>query len=189
MSWLRRQLGADVEWLPYDLHPEYPPQGIARAELVARYGDHFQDAVRSMAETSGLPFNPHPDRVPNTRQALELSEWARTLGAESHERLHERVMDAYWAESRDIGQLEELVACATDVGLDSGEARSTIESGRFREVVDTWTAWAQVRGISAIPAFVFDGRLLVSGAVPHDVLERAAERVRVSDDPPTAEEG
>lgn len=178
MTWLRRQLGAEVEWLPYDLHPEYPPEGIARAELVARYGDHFHDAIRAMAEAAGLPFNPHPDRVPNTRGALELAEWARTQGSEAHGRLHDRLMDAYWREGRDIGAREELAACVADVGLDPAGAMSAVESERFREVVDGWTTWAQVRGIDAIPAFVFDSRILVSGAVPHEVLERAARRAR-----------
>jgi predicted DsbA family dithiol-disulfide isomerase len=139
VTWLRRQLGAEVEWLPYDLHPEYPPEGIARAELVARYGDHFHDAIRAMAEAAGLPFNPHPDRVPNTRGALELAEWARTQGSEAHGRLHDRLMDAYWREGRDIGAREELAACVADVGLDPADAMSAVESERFREVVDGWT--------------------------------------------------
>ena len=178
VEWLRRQLGAHVEWLPYDLHPEYPPEGIPRAVLVERYGDHFHTAVREMAQAAGLAFNPHPERVPNTRRALELSEWARTRGSDDHERLHDRIMDAYWREGRDIGAWEELAACVTDVGLDAAEAGSAVEGGRFAEPVDTWTGWAQARGINAIPAFVFEERVLVSGAVPHEHLERAARRAR-----------
>lgn len=189
--WLRRQLGADVAWLPYDLHPEYPPEGIARADLVMRYGDHFHASIRAMADAAGLPFNPHPDRVPNTRRALELAEWARTQGPEAHDRLHDRLMDAYWGEGRDIGSREELAACVADVGLDPAGAMSAVESGRFHGVVDAWTAWAQAQGINAIPAFVFEGRILVSGAVPHEVLERAARRAREIEEraPTTAEEG
>ena len=34
----RREFDADVEWLPFDLHPEYPPEGILLAELHRRYG-------------------------------------------------------------------------------------------------------------------------------------------------------
>ena len=40
-EWLRREAGAEVEWLPFDLHPEYPAQGIPRADLLARYGERF----------------------------------------------------------------------------------------------------------------------------------------------------
>jgi predicted DsbA family dithiol-disulfide isomerase len=186
VSWLRRRFGADIEWLPYDLHPEYPPEGIARADLVARYGDHFQDAVRTLANAAGLPFNPHATRVPNTRTALELAEWARTQGGDAHERLHERIMDAYWREGRDIGSPEELAECVAAAGLDPESAFGAVASGRLSGVVDHWTHWAQAQGIHAIPAFVFEGRVLVSGAQPHEVLARAVRRARES---ATAEEG
>lgn len=178
MAWLRRQLGARVEWFPYDLHPEYPPEGIARSDLAARFGDHFAAGVRSLAEETGLPFNPHPERVPNTRAALELTEWARTQGEEAHERLHERLMDAYWREGRDLTHWDELTACAADAGLDAVAGRTAVQAGAFSEAVDAWTHWAQSRGIVAIPAFVFEERVLVSGAMPHDVLAQAAERAR-----------
>ena len=178
MEWLRRQLGAHVEWYPYHLHPEYPPHGIARAELIARYGDHFASAVRAMAEASGLPFNPHPDRVPNTRTALELSEWARAQSPEAHEQLHERIMDAYWREGRDITGWDELGPCVADVGLDPAAAQAAVTSGAFAEPVDAWTSWAQSHGITAVPAFVFEQRVLVSGAQPNEALERAADKAR-----------
>ena len=155
-----------------------------------RYGDHFHTAVRDMAEAAGLPFHPHPDTVPNTRRALELSEWARTQAPDAHERLHDRLMDAYWREGRDIGAWDELAACVTDVGLDAAEAERAVASRRFAEPVDAWTGWAQARGIDAIPAFVFEERVLVSGAVPHEVLERAARRAqKLRGEEARAEEG
>jgi predicted DsbA family dithiol-disulfide isomerase len=179
VAWLRRQVGAEVRWMPYDLHPEYPPEGIARAALLARYGPDLDAPVRAMAEEAGLPFAPHPERVPRSRAALELSEWARaSAGEEAHERLHERIMDAYWGEGRDISDFEVLDRCARDAGLDAAAGLEAVRSGAGAEAVDASTAWAQQHGIMAVPAFVFDGRLLVSGAVPHEILERAVTRVR-----------
>jgi predicted DsbA family dithiol-disulfide isomerase len=175
-AWLRRQVGAVVSWLPYDLHPEYPPEGIPRAQLVARYGDRFHDVVRTMAREAELPYAPHPERVPRSRRALELGEWARAQGEDAHERLHERLMDAYWAEGRDISHWSTLADAVADAGLDPEAGRAAVESGAFAEAVDASTAWAQQHGIMAVPAFVLDGRLLVSGAVPHEALGRAAER-------------
>ena len=35
---MKERFGATLEWLPFDLHPEYPPEGIPREQLVARYG-------------------------------------------------------------------------------------------------------------------------------------------------------
>jgi predicted DsbA family dithiol-disulfide isomerase len=181
-EWLRREAGARVEWLPYDLHPEYPPEGIPRSELERRYGPAMSEQVRRMTEEAGLVYNPNPERVPNTRRALEVIEWARPQGR--HDELHDRVMDAYWVEGREITGWDELAACVSDVGLDADEARAEVEAGLARAAVDASTQTAQRHGVNAVPAFVFDGRLLVSGAQPHEILQRAIDRaleMRVED--------
>lgn len=172
---LRREAGARIEWLPFDLHPEYPPEGIARAELVRRYGADFSDGVRRMNEEAGLVYNPHPERVPNTRRALELGEWARARG--SYGELHERIMDAYWTEGRDITGWDVLAPLVAEAGLDADEARAEVDAGAFRAPVDASTRVAQEHGIAAVPAFVLDGRLLVSGAQPHEVFRAALAKV------------
>jgi predicted DsbA family dithiol-disulfide isomerase len=184
-EFLRREAGARVEWLPFDLHPEYPPEGIPRAELVRRYGDHFTDSVRRMNEEAGLVYNPHPERVPNSRRALELAEWARARG--SYDELHERIMDAYWSEGRDITGWDVLAPVVAEAGLDADEARAEVDAGAFRAPVDASTRVAQEHGIAAVPAFVLDGRLLVSGAQPHDVFRAAL--AKVSEMREAAEEG
>ena len=43
--WMERQFGARITWLPFHLHPEYPPEGITRAELDARYGERSHDRI------------------------------------------------------------------------------------------------------------------------------------------------
>ena len=173
-DWLR-EAGAEVTWLPYDLHPEYPADGLDRAELMARYPANLHEAVRHLNEEAGLTYNPHPERVPRTRRALELIEWARTHG--KHEEMHTRVMDAYWTEGQDITGWDVLGPLVADVGLDPEEARAEVDSGAFAREVDASTTTAQRHGIRAVPAFVFDGRLLVSGAQPHEVLEAAIAKV------------
>ena len=45
-------------------------------------------------EAAGLEYNPNPEVVPNTMDALRLTELARDLGR--HGDIHDRVMDAYW---------------------------------------------------------------------------------------------
>ncbi|HSJ72881.1 MAG TPA: DsbA family oxidoreductase [Miltoncostaeaceae bacterium] len=175
-AFLREEAGARIEWLPFDLHPEYPPEGIPRADLVRRYGISFSDAVRRMNEEAGLVYNPHPERVPNTRRALELGEWARARGA--YDAVHERIMDAYWTEGRDITGWDVLAPLVAEAGLDADDPRAEVDAGAYRAPVDASTRVAQEHGIAAVPAFVLDGRLLVSGAQPHEVFQAALAKVR-----------
>ena len=160
-----------MQWLPFDLHPEYPREGIPRAELHARYGEGFQQRVRELIEQAGLLYRPPPDVVPNSRAALELTELARDAGL--HEQVHERLMRAYWSEAADIGDEETLLALVAEAGVDRDEARAALAERRYAERVDASTAEAHRHGINAIPAFVLDRRLLLLGAQPHEVFEHA----------------
>ena len=158
-------------WLPFDLHPEYPPGGIPRAQLHARYGEAVHDHVRAMFGREGLAYAPPPDVVPNTMNALRLTELARDGG--KHEPMHDRLMDAYWEDSQDLGDEDVLRALADDVGLNREDVERVLASDAYRDQVLASTAQAQALGINGIPAFLLDERLLVLGAQPREVFERA----------------
>jgi predicted DsbA family dithiol-disulfide isomerase len=170
-SWLGRRFGADVVWLPFDLHPEYPEEGLPRARLLARYGDGMGERMRSTFAARGLDYNPHPDVVPNTMRALRLTELARDLGR--HEETHDRLMDAYWAEAQDLGDPDVLRALAAELGLPRDEVEGVLAGDRYRERIEGSTRQAVSIGANAVPAFLLDGRLLVLGAQPEDVFEQA----------------
>ena len=174
-AWLEREHGAKIEWLPFDLHPEYPPEGIPREDLHRRYPEDVHERTRRMVEESGITYNPPPDVVPNSRQALELTELARAKGL--HDEVHTRLMRAYWTEARNIGDTDTLLDLVAEAGLDREEAAAALAERRFAERVDASTAEAQQAGIHAIPAFVLDRRLLLLGAQPHEIFERALEQV------------
>ena len=166
-----------MEWLPFDLHPEYPPEGIPRERLVERYGPGIHEHTRRVIEAAGLTYGP-PDVIPNSRKALELTELAREAGL--HASVHDRLMHAYWSEGADIGDDEVLLGLVTDAGLDQSEAKAALDERRYADRVDASTREAQLHGIHAIPAFVLDKRLLVLGAQAHEVFEQAVAQLEAS---------
>ena len=169
----RREFDADVVWLPFDLHPEYPPEGIPLAELHRRYGIGVgeRDPLRDRFAAAGLDYN-RPQIVPNTRLALRLSELARERGL--HERFHDRLMDAYWSEATDIGNPDELRRLAAEVGLDADEVERVLaDPSAYLDLVEESTRQAHSLGINAIPAFLLDRRLIVLGAQPLETFRRA----------------
>jgi predicted DsbA family dithiol-disulfide isomerase len=115
--------------------------------------------------------------VPSSRLALRLTELARDRGL--HEPVHDRLMDAYWAEGRDIGDPETLRELAAEAGLDDVE--SVFEGDAYGERVAASTAQAQRLGIHAIPAFVLDSKVLLLGAQPREVFEQAFARLANGD--------
>jgi predicted DsbA family dithiol-disulfide isomerase len=93
--------------------------------------------------------------------------------------MHDRLMDAYWEEGRNIGDPDELRALAAEVGIDDPEV--AWEDDAYLQRVLGSSAQAQSIGVSGVPGFLLDRRLLVLGAQPRDVFEQAFERLRSSE--------
>ena len=160
-----------MEWHPFHLHPEYPPDGVPRETLARRYGPAIHERTRAVVEAAGLRYGP-PDRIPNSERALAVSELARDRGV--HDAVHARLMHAYWSEGADIGDDGVLLDLVAEAGLDRDEAAAVMAEGDgYTERVLASTRAAQAHGINAIPAFVLDDRLLVLGAQPHEAFEQA----------------
>jgi predicted DsbA family dithiol-disulfide isomerase len=104
-----------------------------------------------------------------------VSELARDNGL--HEAVHDRLMRAYWSEAANIGDEDVLLGLVAEEGLERGEAEAALEEHRYSDRIDASTRQAQLHGIHAIPAFVLDNRLLVLGAQPHELFERAVDQL------------
>src|SRR3954447_12403915 len=91
-DWLAERYDAQIRWHPFDLHPEYPPDGIPREVLDARYGEDMRRAVREMIEGAGLPLAELPRRVPNSRRAQRVA----ISAGERFGELYRRYVDAYF---------------------------------------------------------------------------------------------
>jgi predicted DsbA family dithiol-disulfide isomerase len=157
---MRERFDAEVTWAPFDLHPEYPPEGVPRppstGEMEARFVEH------------GLVYNPPPIRA-NSMNALRLAEHARGEGL--FDAMHARLMDAYWAEAQNIGDSGVLRALADEVGLEGAD--EVLDTDAYKDLVHASTAQAVAAGVTGVPAFVLDGRMLVLGAHPRSTFERA----------------
>ena len=157
---MRNEYGAEVIWAPFDLHPEYPPEGVPRppstGEMEARFAEN------------GLVYDPPSIRA-NSLKALRLAEHARAEGL--FDPMHARLMDAYWAEAQNIGDPDVLRALAEGVGLEGAD--QILESDAYLDVVHASTAQAVAAGVTGVPAFVLDQRMLVLGAHPRTTFERA----------------
>jgi len=141
---------------------------VTRASLARRYGPGFEDHTRRLIEGAGFHYQPSL-QVPRSLKALELGELARSEGR--HAEAHRRLFTAYWSEGRDIGDLDVLVDVAAASGLDPDQAREVLQSGALADAVHASTITAQRLGVTGVPAWVIDDRVLVPGAQPHAVFD------------------
>ena len=157
------RFGATIEWLPFDLHPEYPPEGVPRGPV--------SEQMQQTFAANGLVYNPPPIR-PNSMRALRLAEHARAQ--DRFDPMHRRLMDAYWSEGANIGDPDEVRRLTAEVGLPEEDVEKTIADGdAYLQRVLQSTRQAQSIGINGIPAFLLDQRLLILGAQPIEVFGQA----------------
>jgi predicted DsbA family dithiol-disulfide isomerase len=156
-----------VEWRGFLLRPDTPPEGRPLPyppEVI----EQRLAPLREQAAEIGLPLVSHL-RVPNSRPALEASEYAREVG--QFDPFHRAVFHAYWAEDKDIGSITVLQQIARDVGLDDGELAMALEEGRYADRVEEDIDLAARIGFTGVPAFILGNRAIV-GAQPFEVFER-----------------
>jgi predicted DsbA family dithiol-disulfide isomerase len=167
-EWLTEQHGAQVTWHPFDLHPEYPPEGISRDVLRARLPGADEYTVR-MFEENGLPFTGLPERIPNSRAAQRV---AIAVGTE----LLPRLAAAYW-NGRDIGDPEVVAAEALAFGADEITVREVLATDAHLDTLLEETRQITESGATGVPAWVLDGRVLVPGAQPHEVFDQVVSKL------------
>jgi predicted DsbA family dithiol-disulfide isomerase len=150
---------------------------MPRSVIRARYGEETDDHLRALFERAALQFNP-PERMPNSRAALRVSELARERGL--HREVHDRLMDALWSEGEDIGDRAVLLRVSVEAGLDADEVAAVLDGDAYLDRVLGSTAQAHTIGVTGVPAFLLDRRLLVLGAQPREVFEQAYAQLAAS---------
>jgi predicted DsbA family dithiol-disulfide isomerase len=165
-----------VTWRSFELDPSAPLErsGEGAAHLAEKYGMTVEQARASqagLAQTAageGIEMRFDIQRMGRTFDGHRLIH----LGAEHgiQDAVKERLMRAYFTEGALMSDTETLIALAAEAGLDEGEARATLASDRFADEVRADEHDAQRLGISAVPTFVADRALGVSGAQPPEQL-------------------
>ena len=132
--------------------------------------------IQRVARELGLPFGDR-EMTFNSRLAQELGKWAEQMG--KGEAFHSAVFRAYFADGRNIGDIDTLADIALSVGLSGDGARGVLNGGDFQAAVDADWARAYASRITAVPTFCMDGQSLV-GAQPYNVLANFMLQNKVS---------
>jgi predicted DsbA family dithiol-disulfide isomerase len=185
----RPQYEPRINWRPFELNPDLPWEGVDRAGyLASKFGDSAQIEASDAAlvrhgSAVGLEFRFDLVKcLPNTRRSHLLIAHAARQGLASE--VVERIMQAYFEEGCNIGDVGELVRLGVEAGLSERETRSAMVLRAGQDGVVAAERHAAVLGINGVPTFIFDRQYSVSGAqeietytqVIDQVMELAAAR-------------
>lgn len=160
-----------MRWSAFPLHPETPAEGRSLNALFGVGTGEVRAIVRQLqqvADSLGLPFGQR-SMTYNTRLAQELAKWAEAEGM--GDRMHDALFRAYFAEGRNLADVEVLIAVAGSVGLDPHKAEAVLVQRTRRAAVDSDWKRAAALGLKAVPTFLMGPERLV-GAQELEKLER-----------------
>lgn len=173
---------SEVSWYPYQLNPDMPQDGMAFDDYLAmRFGNAAN--IRPVLETlvaegrrEAIDF--HFDaltHVPNTLPAHQLMHLAEVEGKDQSA-LAEDLMAAYFERGANIGATDTLVSIAANHGLGADAVRQAIADDQVRQIVLSREAQVRSSGMSGVPGYLLNRRLLVVGAQDKDALINAFDR-------------
>jgi predicted DsbA family dithiol-disulfide isomerase len=172
---LKKEYNLDVEWRPFEIHPETPKNGALTEELPFPKG-YLEMAftnVKRLADEDGLKLK-FSEKLSNSRLALYISEFARKKG--KFEEFHKLVLDAYWLEGRDIGDKKLLLDLAESIGLDRNETENYLNTEEPFEIVQQSLEEVRRYGINGVPAFIIENKLIY-GAQPYEIFKKVINEI------------
>lgn len=165
------------EYRSFELAPNGPLySGQKMHELLSqKYGMSIEDAkksnehIGSEAKKVGLDYHFDEMKYTNTFDAHRLAKYAGTVGKEKQ--ITEKIMYAYFTESKLISDHDTLIQIAESVGLDNKIVMDVLnDKTRFENEVRMDENLANKMGITGVPYFLINKKYVISGAHPIEVF-------------------
>lgn len=173
-----------VRWLPFQLNPAMPKEGISRREYrTAKFGSwerslELDAKVIAVGEAEGIHFA--FDRIDRTPNTLDTHRFIWLAGEEGVQgAVVEALFRAYFTEGRDISLRQTLIGVVADAGLDRRKAEALLENDQEMEAIKEAEGEARHLRVEGVPFFIVNGRVALSGAQPPEAFLEAFEQAAV----------
>jgi len=171
----RPQQGLELVWRAFQLNPNMPPEGMDRQRYMelkfggAERAQQVYEPVVAAGQSEGLAFAfDRIKRTPNTALSHRFVRYAQAQGL--GEPAMEAVFAAYFFAGRDIGQTEVLTEIGVAIGLPGPALAEHLAGSAGLLEVLAEDARAREIGIQGVPTQIFEGKYVLSGAHPPEVL-------------------
>jgi predicted DsbA family dithiol-disulfide isomerase len=175
---LSEEFDVRVERRFLEIHPETPAEGRPVSELgyPPEQWARMMENLNRMGKAEGIVFSERTFTT-NSHKSLLLAEAAKEEGPDIFEALNEGLFRAYFTEGRNIGDLQVLRDVAQAAGVPAGRMEQAWSDAAYEERLARDHAAAAEIGITGIPLFIVDGRWILEGAVPVEMLREVAQKV------------
>ena len=175
----------EVNWLPYQLNPTMPPEGISRREYrIKKFGswERSQELDANVAEngkTEGIDFALNRiERTPNTVDAHRLIWLAGQQGCQNS--VVEALFLGYFTLGKDLSNRLILIDVATEAGLSRQLAEELLDGdGGISEMAESKILATEL-GVDGVPFFIINRKVALAGAQPPEIFLEAFRQAESS---------
>lgn len=176
------EISFEVNWKPYQLHPEIPRGGFDKKEYYKiKFGessgsnDRFNFIIDE-GKKVGIEFNFNKSKnLPNTFLAHRLIWLCRSKNIQDI--LAEALFHAYFTDGRDIGNQDELIEIASEYGLNRKEIRNFFKTNIGHDEVLREENRAREMNIFSVPTYIFNKKYLLVGGQEPDTFVAYMKKV------------
>ena len=161
-------MGRDVKETMYEMLAKKYGMSIAQAKANT-------DRVVQMAKEVGLDYHMDTLIQTNTFDAHRLTLYAKTHG--KMKEMTERILQAYFTESKHIGDHETLTNLAVEVGLKREDVTKMLASEEMADAVRADEQTAKQYGVTGVPFFLINKKYALTGAQPTETFVQALKKV------------
>jgi predicted DsbA family dithiol-disulfide isomerase len=179
---LSNEFQFELAYYPFELNPDMPADGKNQvAYLSDKFGgieeyERITAHTAEVAATEGLAFDFPKQKVsPNTLNAHRLILFAKERGKDLI--LVERLFKAYFTEGIDLSKNENLLALATEVGLEPESTSVFLQSKTGITEVRLAEKELQQMGIRSVPFYIINDKYGVSGAQATETFVQAFRNI------------
>jgi predicted DsbA family dithiol-disulfide isomerase len=158
-----------VRWLPFQLNPTMPKDGISRKEYRTQKFGSWERSLEldakmvAVGETEGIQFAlDRIERTPNTVNAHRLIWLAGQQ--ECQDAIVEALFRAYFTEGRDISNRQTLNEVVADAGLERQRAEALLNSDEGMAAIKEAEGLSRRHGVDGVPFFIVNNEITLAGA-------------------------
>ena len=174
-----------VQWLPFQLNPAMPKEGVSRKEYrIKKFGSwersqELDAKMVAVGETEGLDFAfDRMERTPDTVDAHRLIWLADQQGCQ--DAIVEALFHAYFTEGRDISNRQTLIDVVVEAGVDRQRAETMLNSDDGMDAIKDAEGLSRRHRVDGVPFFIINNEIALSGAQQREAFLEAFRMAVVS---------
>ena len=158
-----------VRWLPFQLNPTMPKEGIIRREYrIKKFGSwersqELDARVIAVGKEEDIDFAfDRIERTPNTFDAHRLIWLADKESVQ--DAVVEALFRAYFTEGRDISNRQVLIDVVAEAGLDRDKAEAVLKGDEAVEAIKEAEELSRRFRVEGVPFFIVNDQITLAGA-------------------------